>query len=282
MNVGILTAGGVCPGVNTLVRSLTLREKSQGNKVHGFRGGFRGINENVKEYFDQAYIDDGPVSLLKTTYDYVDIDRAVENISGLDRLYCICGNGTMKSARDLALDDRVDTNIIGIAKTIYNDIPGLESIGFQTAVQELAKYIDCAYIEATSTNSIVFLEVPGTSNNDLATHAGFARNSRITNVILPDTHSDYRTAIEYSYARRGYAVVVISEMCNYDYLLTSLSANSKVIQPGYLIGAVEPCTYDSILAERMGRETFAYVQKHRDFIKGATSVMPLRDYLRIV
>ena len=68
MNVGILTAGGVCPGVNTLVRSLTLREKSQGNKVHGFRGGFRGINENVKEYFDQAYIDDGPVSLLKTTF----------------------------------------------------------------------------------------------------------------------------------------------------------------------------------------------------------------------
>ena len=282
MNIGILTAGGVCPGVNTLVRSLTLREKSQGNKVHGFRGGFRGINENVKEYFDQSYIDDGPVSLLKTSYDYVDIDRAVENISGLDRLYCICGNGTMKSARDLALDDRVDTNIIGIAKTIYNDIPGLESIGFQTAVQELAKYIDCAYIEATSTNSIVFLEVPGTSNIDLATHAGFARNSRITNVILPDTHSDYRTSIEYSYARRGYAVVVISEMCNYDYLLTSLSANSKVIQPGYLIGAVEPCTYDSILAERMCRESFAYVQKHRDFIKGATSVMPLRDYLRIV
>ena len=59
----------------------------------------------------------------------------------------------MKSAKLLALDDRIDTNIIGIAKTIFNDIPGVESMGFQTAVQEFAKYIDYAYTEATTTNS---------------------------------------------------------------------------------------------------------------------------------
>jgi 6-phosphofructokinase len=43
----------------------------------------------------------------------------------------------MKSAAQLALDERVNTNIIGIAKTIFDDIPGMESIGFQTAVQSL-------------------------------------------------------------------------------------------------------------------------------------------------
>ena len=42
MNIGILTAGGVCPGVNTLIRSITLREKNQGNRVYGFSDGFRG------------------------------------------------------------------------------------------------------------------------------------------------------------------------------------------------------------------------------------------------
>ena len=282
MNIGILTAGGVCPGVNTLIRSITLRERNQGNKVHGFCDGFRGLNQNIKEYFDQEHIDDGPGSLLKTSYDYVDIDRAVKNLGDYDRLYCICGNESMKSARDLALDDRVDTNIIGIAKTIFNDMPGLESIGFQTAVQELARYIDSAYIEASSTNSIVFLEVPGRHNSGLTTHAGLARNSKITNVITPSTRGDYRSSIEYSYGNRGYAVVVISEMCEYDYLITSLSVKAKVITPGYLIGAVEPCTYDSILAERMVREAFNHAQEHRDFIKGATNIMPFKDYLRIV
>jgi 6-phosphofructokinase 1 len=71
-------------------------------------------------------------------------------------------------------------------------------------------------------------------------------------------------------------------MCEYDYLITSLSVKAKVITPGYLIGAVDPCTYDSILAERMVREAFNHAQEHRDFIKGATSIMPFKDYLRIV
>jgi 6-phosphofructokinase len=282
MNVGILTAGGVCPGVNTLIRSITLREKNQGNQVHGFSDGFRGLNQNVKTYFDQEHIDEGPGTLLKTSYDYVDINQAVKNLRDFDRLYCICGNESMKSARDLALDERVDTNIIGIAKTVFNDIPGVESLGFQTAVQELARYIDCAYIEAISTNSIVFLEVPGKRNSDLATHAGLARNSKITNVITSQTKADYRSAIEYSYANRGYAVVVISEMCDYDHLLTSMSVKPKVITPGYLIRDVEPCVYDSILAERMVREAFEFAQENRDFIKGATNIVKFKDYLRIV
>jgi 6-phosphofructokinase len=282
MNIGILTAGGVCPGVNTLIRSITLREKSQGNRVHGFADGFRGLNQNVKTYFDQDDIDDGPGSLLKTSYDFVNVDEAVKNITGLDRLYCICGNESMKSARDLALDDRVDTNIIGIAKTVFNDMPGLESLGFQTAIQELARYIDCAYIEAVSTNSIVFLEVPGRGNSELVVHAGLARNSKITNVITPDTKADYMSAIEYSYAKRGYAVVIISEVCDYEYLLTSMSVKPKLITPGYLIRDVEPCVYDSILAERMVREAFAHAQEHRDFIKGATNIVSFNDYLRLV
>lgn len=282
MNIGILTAGGVCPGVNTLIRAITLREKNQGNHIHGFADGFRGLNQDIKTYFNQKHIDEGPGTLLKTSYDFVDIDRAVKNINGLDRLYCICGNESMKSARDLALDDRVDTNIIGIAKTVFNDMPGLESLGFQTAVQELARYIDCAYIEAISTNSIVFLEVPGRGNSNLAIHAGLARNSKITNVITPETETDYRTMIEYSYSKRGYAVVVISEVCEYEELLTSMSVKPKVITPGYLIRDVEPCVYDTILAERMVREAFEYAQDHRDFIKGATSILPFKDYLRLV
>src|SRR5210317_571233 len=275
MNIGILTAGGVCPGVNNVVRSIVLRERNQGNKVIGFSDGFRGVNDNVHVSLECE-------SLLRVSYDYVDMSRAVKNVKNLDRLYCVCGNESMKSARDLALDDRVDTNIIGIPKTIYNDISGLECIGFQTAVQELAHYIDCAYIEAVSTNSIVFLEVPGRGNSELAVHAGLARNSKITNVITPETKGDYRSAIEYSYANRGYAVVVISEVCDYDHLLTSMSVKPKVITPGCLIRDVEPCVYDSILAERMAREAFDHAQENRDFIKGATNIVKFKDYLRLV
>lgn len=273
MNVGILTAGGVCPGVNNVVRSIVLRERNQGNKVIGFSDGFRGVNDNV-------HVSLACESLLRVSYDYVDMDRAIKNIKSLDRLYCVCGNESMKSARDLALDDRVETNIIGIPKTIYNDISGVECIGFQTAVQELARYIDCAYVEATVSNSIVFLEVPGMHVNDLAVHAALARNSKVTTVILPNTNEiDHRRSIEYGYATYGHAVVVISEMCD---IIEGLSVKPKVITPGYLIRDVEPCVYDSILVERIVREAFEHAQDHRDFIKGAGVVIPFKDYLRIV
>jgi 6-phosphofructokinase len=278
MNIGILTAGGVCPGVNNVVRSIVLRERNQGNKVIGFSDGFRGVNNGV--YIPLECDCGGTDSLLRVSYDYVDMDTAVHNIKKIDRLYCVCGNESMKSARDLALDDRVATNIIGIPKTIYNDIAGVECIGFQTAVQELARYIDCAYVEATVSNSIVFLEVPGMYVNDLAIHAALARNSKVATVILPNTDEiDHRRSIEYGYATRGYAVVVISEMCD---IIEGLSVKPKVIAPGYLIRDVEPCVYDSILVERIVREAFEYAQDHRDFIKGAGVVIPFKDYLRIV
>lgn len=280
MNVGILTAGGVCPGVNTVIRSITLREKNQGNKVHGFCDGFRGLNKNVKCYFDQEHIEEGPGTILKTSYDFVDVESSVKTLEEFDRLYCICGNESMKSARDLALDDRINTNIIGIAKTVFNDIPGIESLGFQTAVQELARYIDRAYVEAVSTGSIVFLEVPGRGNNELTIHAGLARNSKVTNVILPNTESKHLTDIEYSFAKRGYALVIVSELCDYQNIISDLSKETKVITPGYLIRDSEACVYDTILAERMVREAFDHAQTNQNFIKGATNIIKFKDFLR--
>jgi len=281
MNIGILTAGGVCPGVNTLIRSITLRERNQGNSVHGFCDGFRGLNKNVKCYFDQENIEEGPGTILKTSYDFVDVESAVKNLKDFGRLYCICGNESMKSARDLALDERIDTNIIGIAKTVFNDIPGLESIGFQSAVQELARYIDCAYVEAISTNTIVFLEVPGRNSNELSVHAGLARNSKVTNVILPDMKGNHVTDIEYTFAKRGYAVVVVSEMCDHQRIASNLSSEVKVITPGYLIRDSGACVYDTILAERMVREAFDHAQENKNFIKGANRIIKFNDFLRI-
>ena len=282
MNIGILTAGGVCPGVNTLIRSINLREKNQGNRVYGFLSGFKGLNENTSRFFEEKMIHDGPGTILKTSYDSVDLTKAVESLKDFDRLYCICGNTSMKSARNLALDDRIHTNIIGLAKTVFNDIPGIESVGFQTAVRELARYIECAHIEASSTNSIVFLEVPERAMNKLIVHDSLVRNSKITNIIRQNTWGHQRGAIEYSYANRGYAVVVVSETYDYDDLMTSLPVKAKVLTPGYLIANVEPCVYDTILAERMVREAFEYAQHYKNFIKGATNIVKFEDYLRIV
>jgi 6-phosphofructokinase len=74
MNIGVLTAGGVCPGVNNVVRSIVIRERNQGNKVIGFSDGFRGLNDRRSHI--PLECDCGTDSLLRVSYDYVDIDKS--------------------------------------------------------------------------------------------------------------------------------------------------------------------------------------------------------------
>ena len=274
MNIGILTAGGVCPGVNTIIHTLTLYENSQGNRIIGFNEGFRGINNNTRVTLSPKKVEEGAGSFLRVSCDSVDIDKARKSMEDIDRIYCICGNESMKSAKNLALCEEIKTNVIGIPKTIFNDIPGMESIGFQTAVQEFAKYIDYAYTEATTTNSIVFVEAPGKRDTGLATNATYARYSKVTDVINKQTINKIsERQIKNNYEVNGYAVVVVGETSNYksvlEFLKKEVDTDVKVMSPGFVIRDAEPCVYDTILSVRIAREAFEFGQKYKNFIKGA-------------
>jgi 6-phosphofructokinase len=286
MKVGILTAGGVCPGVNNIIHTLTRLESARDNRVIGINEGFRGVNNKMRVDLDIKKIREGPGSVLRVSCDKVDVERAVKNIRDLDKLYCICGNESMKGAKQLALDDRIDTNIVGIAKTIFNDIPGIESLGFQTAVQEFAKYIDHAYVEATTTNSIVFVEAPGLNVTGLATQATYARYSKVTDIVTPETVNKIKMhQIKNNYEVNGYATVIISESCNYEdiikFLDDEVDTEVKIMKPGFSIRDVEPCFYDTILSHQMAVVAFQHSHDHRNFIKGATNIVHFEDFLNI-
>ena len=260
MNVGILTAGGVCPGVNNIIHTLTRLENSKDNRIIGFNEGFRGLNNNIRVELSRGKIEEGAGSILRVSCDAVDIDKVVENMGDLDRLYCICGNESMKSASLIALDERIDTNIIGIAKTIFDDIPGMESIGFQTAVQEFARYIDYAYTEATTTNSIVFVE------------------QTINKISMHQIKNNYET--------QGYAVVVVAETCDYqdivDFIQDEVETEIKVMNPGFVIRDAEPCAYDTILSVKVAKEAFENAQMYRNFIQGESTKMLFDDFVKLV
>ena len=287
MNVGILTAGGVCPGVNNIIHTLTRLENSKDNRIIGFNEGFRGLNNNIRVELSRGKIEEGAGSILRVSCDPVDIEKVVENTNDLDRLYCICGNESMKSASLLALDERIDTNIIGIAKTIFDDIPGMESIGFQTAVQEFARYIDYAYTEATTTNSIVFVEAPGHRITGLSTNATYARYSKVTDVINQQTINKISMhQIKNNYEIQGYAVVVVAETCEYqdivDFIQEEVDTEIKVMNPGFVIRDAEPCAYDTILSVKVAKEAFENAQMYRNFIQGGSTKMLFDDFVKLV
>jgi 6-phosphofructokinase len=284
MNVGILTAGGVCPGVNNVIHTLTRLESSRDSRIIGFNEGFRGLNNNIRTELSRTKIEEGAGSILRVSCESVKLDQVIDRVNELDRLYCICGNESMKSAAQLALDERVNTNIIGIAKTIFDDIPGMESIGFQTAVQEFAKYIDYAHTEATTTNSIVFVEAPGHRVTGLSTNATYAKYSKVTDVINQQTiNSVIAKQIRENYERYGYVVVVVAEACEYqdvvDFIHDEMEVEIKVMNPGFVIRDVEACAYDTILSVKVAREAFENAQKFDNFIQGGNTKMKFYDYI---
>ena len=269
MNTGILISGGVCPGVHNLVHDLTLYEKSQGNHVFGFRRGFRGLNVNDRS------------EMPTLSRDEMKIEMAVHSLKDIDRLYCLCGNKSMENAALLALDDRVRTNIIGIAKTMFDDFPGIESVGSRTAVVEFGKNIENAYQTAASENSIIFVEMP---SEKMITREIYNQVTDIVNGLTVNEISMHQ--IKNNYETHGFALVLVTGTDRYwdivEFLQQNTDTSVKVVSPALEAYDVEPCLYDKILSERVAREAFDAAQRHNNFIIGGGGIVTFEDYFDIM
>ena len=178
---GIVTCGGLCPGLNDVVRSLFLQlHHAYGVKeVLGFRGGYQGLDPArgaepivlTPAFVDDIHKEGGTV--LGTSRGPVDIGLAVDNLinRGVNILFTIGGDGTQRGGNDLFQEAKKRGHalaVVGIPKTVDNDVPFVtRTFGYLTAVQETAKVLDRAHTEARSVeNGIALVKLMGR-------HAGF-------------------------------------------------------------------------------------------------------------
>jgi 6-phosphofructokinase len=269
MNTGILIAGGICPGVHNLVNRLTLYEKSQGNNVIGFRSGFGGLNINDRS------------EMPTLSCDTMKLEMAVHSLKDVDRLYCLCGNKSMESAGLLALDERVNTNIIGIAKTMFDDIVGFESVGARSAALKFEEYVEESYSKAVSDHSIVLIEMP---SEKMMSRSVYNKVTDIVNGLTVNKISMHQ--IKNNYNTNGYALVLITGTEDYwdiiEFLQQNTDTDVRITSPNFTTREMEPCLYDKILSERVAREAFEYAQTQTNFIVGGGGTMKFEDYLDIV
>ena len=161
---GIVTCGGLCPGLNNVIRSLFL-ELHYGygvSEVLGFRNGYSGLDpkcgaEPVKitpAFVDHIHQHGGTV--LGTSRGPVDIGRAVDNLiaRGMNILFTVGGDGTQRGANDLYQKARKRGHalaVVGVPKTIDNDVGFVSrTFGFFSAVEEAKRVLACAHTEACS------------------------------------------------------------------------------------------------------------------------------------
>ncbi len=200
--VGILTAGGDCPGLNATIRGAAkaLYERmGKSVEIVGVRNGFAGLiacdyTEMQPADFSNLLTRGGtilgtqrtPFKKMKTVEeDGVDkLGSMVKNYGamGLDALLCLGGNGTHKTANLLS---ESGLNIVGLPKTIDNDIWGTDvTFGFHTAVDIATEVIDRIHTTASSHHRVMLIELMGNKAGWLTLYSGIAGGADI--ILIPE------------------------------------------------------------------------------------------------
>lgn len=268
--VGIVTCGGLCPGLNDVIRGLVMELNTHYgvSDVVGFRNGYAGLvpahgYEPIALTTERvAAINMQGGTILGTSRGAQDsevmVDRLVE--LGIDILFVIGGDGSIRGASKIAAVARgrgLAISVIGIPKTIDNDIPFIgQSFGFQTAFTVAAQSIAAAQVEAQSAvNGVGLVQLMGRHAGFIACYAALA-NHHADFVLIPevpfalDGESGFLAALERRVAERGSAVVVVAEGAGQDLMAdragTDASGNRKLGDIGRFLEAAIVGHYRSL------------------------------------
>ena len=233
--IGILTGGGDCPGLNGVIRAVTLHARNTyGWEVLGIRNGYEGLYE--EDYVDltgtvvQQLLPRGgtilgssnrgnpfayPVRLPDGRVEIHDVSaRVMANLAKLELhgLIVVGGDGTMSFAQKFIA--RGAHRIVGVPKTIDNDLEATEyTVGFQTAVEVVVDALERLHTTAESHERIMIVEVMGRYAGWIALTAGLAGGAHV--VLIPEIDYDPERVIEAFNRRHGrgvsYSIVVVSE-----------------------------------------------------------------------
>jgi 6-phosphofructokinase 1 len=232
MRLGILTSGGDCAGLNSVIRAVVLRAvRGYGFEVWGIHEATHGL---LQRPVAAAQLNPESVrgilhlggTILRTTnrgnpFAYPaengTVDRSAEIVDGyrelgLDALIGVGGDGSLAILRRLA--QQGGWKLIGVPKTIDNDLGHTEhSIGFGTAVGVATEAVDRLHVTAASHNRVMVLEVMGRDAGHIALNAGIAGGADV--ILIPEIPYDIGKVCakieERRHAGRSFSLVVVAE-----------------------------------------------------------------------
>lgn len=278
--IGILTAGGDCPGLNAAIRGIGKTAIVEyGMEVFGFVSGYTGLiykeYVQLKENQLSGILTLGGTILGTSREKPFKISQTDGNINkpelikenyealGLDCLICIGGNGTMKTAAKIG---ELGLNVVGIPKTIDNDVWGTDiTFGFDSAVAIATEAIDRLHTTANSHQRAMVIEVMGHDAGWIALYAGMAGGGDI--ILIPEIEYNVRSVckkIEKRFEeKKSYSIVVVAEgiqvpegkhAATYiaECITTYTGVEARETRLGYIQRGGSPTPMDRILATRYG------------------------------
>ena len=227
----IVTCGGLCPGINNVVRSAfyQLHYRYGVREVIGIRYGFEGLNPSAghppialtPERLEGVHRVGG--TFLGTSRGPQNVPRMVDFLQEreIDLLLCVGGDGTQRGAHALAEEAGkrgLRISVVGIPKTIDNDVPFVyRSFGFYTALEKAREVIQGAHVEAKGVpNGVGLVKLMGRYAGFIAAGATLA-SQEVNYTLVPevpfelDGPEGFLAALEERLEERGHAVIVLAE-----------------------------------------------------------------------
>jgi len=228
LRCGIVTCGGLCPGLNDVIRSIVfcLHEKYGIAKVYGFRFGYAGLVDRsaltpielTTRRVSQIHEVGGTV--LGSSRGPQPVDDMVDTLErlGIQLLFTIGGDGTLRGAHSIVEEIRrreLNIAVVGVPKTIDNDISFIDmSFGFDTAVEAARQATRAAYVEASCHRSgIGLVKLMGRDSGFIASFAALA-DTQVGLCLVPENAfgvDGIVRAARQRIERDGYVVIVVAE-----------------------------------------------------------------------
>ncbi len=292
--IAISTGGGDAPGLNAVIRAVTIAGLRRGWEVLGIRDGYDGLLMPERFGGRGVLVLDRDIvrgvthlggTLLGTTNrgnplrfpttnadgSIVEVDRGDELLrafaaQGIDALIAVGGDGSLAIAHELS---KRGMPTIGVPKTIDNDLDGtVVTFGFDTAVNFATECLDRLHTTAESHHRVMVVEMMGRYAGWIALHAGIAGSADV--ILLPEIPYDPERVAAKVEARahdgRTSSVVVVAEGAR-------PLAGDRVVLASAVAGTVERLggigeRVANDIARRTGRETRTVVLGH--LLRGGT------------
>ena len=239
--IGILTTGGDCSGLNSVIRGAYLRTKALGYSLVGIKRGFRGLACNDVLCPDCVELDDticdeemliksGSILLSDTKWMSSEVQkgRTVEDVKKsiidgyrqleLDGLICVGGDGSLKLLNELTANS--DTlKFVFVPKTIDNDVNYTDyAVGFQTSVKVAVEAIENIRSTAKSHERTMVIEVMGRDAGFIALYAGLASGADV--ILVPEFKYDLekiKEKIQTNFqSGKNHCIIVVAESVESD------------------------------------------------------------------
>ncbi|CAK9233835.1 unnamed protein product [Sphagnum troendelagicum] len=241
----IVTCGGLCPGLNTVIREIVCGLWTQYGvrEIYGIHGGYRGFYSRNTTDLTPKIVNDihkRGGTVLGTSRGGHDTSKIVDSIQdrGINQVYIIGGDGTQKGANVIHEECKkrgLKVVVAGIPKTIDNDIEIIDkSFGFDTAVEEAQRAINAAHVEAESIqNGVGLVKLMGRYSGYIAMHATLASRD-VDLCLIPevpfylDGPGGLKEFAKQRLRENGHMVIVVAEGAGQELIAETMGSLDKL------------------------------------------------------